>query len=94
MIFLSKIQRRHASVLLKIFAEERRIGEVQIVGYLLHRHVSIAQTVLYSLQRIKVYHLTRTTVHRLLQQRRKIFRCDIQLVSEIVHLADTAVTLF
>ena len=81
MIFLPKIHRRHASVLLEILAKERRIGEVQVVGNFLHRHIGKAQTVLDGLQRIEMYHLARTTVHRLLQQRRKIFRCDIQLVS-------------
>ena len=78
---------------LKVSTEERGIGEFQVVGNLLNRHVGKAQPMLDGLQREKLYHVTGATVHRLLQQHREILGSDVQLTGEIIHLADPTATL-
>ena len=77
-----------------IFAKERGIGEIQVVGYLLHRHVSEAQAALNCFQCIELYIGTRPAVHHLFEDGREIFRRDIQLAGKFIHPADAAVTLF
>ena len=49
-------------MLLEVFAEERGIGEVQVVGNLLYRHVREAQPMLYGLHREVLYDDARPAV--------------------------------
>ena len=81
-------------MLLEIFAKERRVGEVQVVGNFLYRHVGKTQSVLNGFHREKLYDGARTAVHRLLQDGREIFGRDVELAGKFLHPADTPIALF
>ena len=66
-------------MLLEILAEERRVGEIQVVGNFLYRHVGEAQSVLNGFHREKLYDGTRPAIHRFLKDGRKIFGSDAEL---------------
>ena len=79
---------------LKILAEERRVGEIQVVGNFLYRHVGEAQSVLNGFHREKLYDGTRPAVHRFFQNGREIFGRDVELAGKFLHPADTSIALF
>ena len=81
-------------MLLEIFAEERWVGKIQVVGNLLYRHVGKTQSVLNGFHREKLYDGTRPSVHRLFQDGREIFGRDVELVGKFLHPADTSIALF
>ena len=94
MIFHPIFQWCHTQVFFAIFAKERGIGEIQVVGYLLHRHVGEAQAALNGFQCLELYISTRPAIHHFLENGREIFRRDIQLTGKFIHPADAAVALF
>ena len=94
MVFHPVFHRSHAHMFLEVFAEERRIGEVQVVGYLLYRHVCEAQPMLYGHQREVLYNEARPAVHHLLHDHRQILGRYVHLAGKLVHPADAAVALF
>ncbi len=64
-ILVPEFQRRYARMFLEVLAEERGVGEFQVVGYLLHRHVGEAQTALDGSHREVLYHHAGSAIDRL-----------------------------
>ena len=59
---------------LEEFAEERGVGEVEIVGHPLHAHISVFEVVFYAADSMSIYNLRRSLSCNLLHTVTKMVR--------------------
>ena len=78
-------------MVLEVLAEEGGVGEVQVVGYLLHRHVSEAQTALNGFHGEELDDVAGVAVDGVLEQARQVFGRDSELAGKLVDAAHAAV---